>query len=65
MKKITEKKENPSGNCIHCGCTDYDCSQCIERTGTPCYWVNEEETICSACSDFTLNKTKQDNDTII
>ncbi len=30
-----------------CGCTDDDCSGCIERTGTPCYWV--EVDLCSAC----------------
>lgn len=46
-----------SGTCIHCGCTDYDCSQCIERTGTPCYWANQEQTICSACVDTPGEKT--------
>ena len=33
--------------CRVCGCTDYDCRQCIEKTGEPCYWV--EEDLCSAC----------------
>ena len=33
--------------CRICGCTDDDCSQCIERTGEPCHWV--EEDLCSAC----------------
>jgi hypothetical protein len=33
--------------CRVCGCTDDDCSGCIERTGKPCYWV--EEDLCSAC----------------
>ena len=35
--------------CRVCGCTDDDCSGCIERTGTPCHWV--EEDLCSACDD--------------
>lgn len=39
--------------CRVCGCTDGDCSGCIERTGWPCSWVVDLETeagpICSAC----------------
>lgn len=39
--------------CRACGCTDLDCSQCIDRTGAPCFWVPELEDeagpICSAC----------------
>lgn len=33
--------------CRVCGCTDGDCRQCIEKTGAPCAWV--EEDLCSAC----------------
>jgi hypothetical protein len=33
--------------CRVCGCMDDDCSQCIEKTGQPCHWV--EEDLCSAC----------------
>lgn len=33
--------------CRVCGCTDADCSGCIERTGEPCSWV--EDDLCSAC----------------
>lgn len=33
--------------CRVCGCTQEDCSQCIEKTGHPCTWV--EEDLCSAC----------------
>ena len=33
--------------CRVCSCTDYDCSQCIEKTGEPCHWV--EPDLCSAC----------------
>ncbi len=33
--------------CRICGCTDADCSQCVERTGTPCHWVASD--LCSAC----------------
>jgi hypothetical protein len=34
--------------CRVCGCTDDDCSGCIERTGEPCFWI--EDDLCSACS---------------
>lgn len=37
--------------CRSCGCTDFDCTECIERTGTPCYWF--EENLCSACAATT------------
>ncbi len=33
--------------CRNCGCTQDDCSQCIEKTGGPCHWV--EKDLCSAC----------------
>lgn len=35
--------------CRVCGCTDDDCSQCIEKTGGPCHWVAKD--LCSACGD--------------
>ncbi len=34
--------------CRVCGCTDNDCSQCVEKTGEPCHWV--EPDLCSACA---------------
>ena len=34
--------------CRICGCTDDNCRQCIERTGEPCHWVDED--LCSACA---------------
>jgi hypothetical protein len=36
-------------SCRVCGCTDDDCSGCIERTGQACYWVATN--LCSACED--------------
>ena len=39
----------PKGRrCSVCGCTDDDCSTCVERTGGPCFWVGED--LCSACA---------------
>jgi hypothetical protein len=39
--------------CRVCGCTDDDCSQCIERTGQPCAWVEPWRegvtNLCTAC----------------
>lgn len=40
--------------CRVCGCTDDDCSGCIERTGERCYWVSEN--LCSACVEITGNE---------
>jgi hypothetical protein len=39
------------GICQCCGCTDVDCSQCVEAQGEPCHWVDEHRTICSRCYD--------------
>lgn len=36
------------GTCRACSCTDDDCSGCVERTGSPCHWV--EADLCSACA---------------
>lgn len=33
--------------CKVCGCTDRDCSQCIEASGVPCHWVAPR--LCSRC----------------
>jgi hypothetical protein len=38
----------PARRCRECGCTDMDCSDCVERTGVPCYWI--EADLCSACA---------------
>lgn len=35
-------------SCRVCGCTDDDCSGCVERSGEPCHWV--EPDLCSACA---------------
>lgn len=38
--------------CRGCGCTDDDCSDCVERTGEPCHWV--EPDLCSACATVAI-----------
>ena len=41
--------------CQLCGCTEEDCSQCIEKqAGEPCAWANEERTLCTACVGTSL-----------
>lgn len=35
--------------CRVCGCTEDDCSDCIDATGEPCHWV--EPDLCSRCAD--------------
>lgn len=34
--------------CRICGCTDDDCSQCVEAQGIPCHWA--EPDLCSRCA---------------
>lgn len=41
-------------SCRICGCTDDDCTGCIERTGQPCYWV--EADLCSACASEEMQR---------
>ena len=41
--------------CRICGCTDGDCRQCVEKTGMPCHWV--EEDLCSACKTTVVSFT--------
>lgn len=35
-------------SCRGCGCTDDDCSGCIERTGFACVWIADD--LCSSCA---------------
>ena len=37
------------GKCGRCGCTDDNCSGCVERSGHPCHWVGPN--LCSACAE--------------
>lgn len=49
-KGIERAKEwvNAVPTCRICKCTTYNCIQCIEKTGSPCHWV--EKDLCSACA---------------
>ena len=47
--------------CRVCGCTDTNCKECIELTGCPCHWV--EQDLCSVCADIgklTVKPKKHD-----
>lgn len=44
---VEECDPEPERTCRICGCTDEDCTQCVEKTGRPCSWVSED--LCSAC----------------
>ena len=50
-KEKNDIQESPEKVCRVCGCTEEDCSQCIEKTGEPCSWVEDDEPgcLCSAC----------------
>ena len=52
LRTVTRHKSRipaKPGTCRICGCTDLDCSGCLERTGQPCEWADESHTLCSAC----------------
>jgi len=44
---------NEERKCRICGCTEGDCRQCVEKTGKPCHWV--EEDLCSACKTTVVS----------
>jgi len=46
-------KEETKRKCRVCGCTEGDCRQCVEKTGKPCYWV--EEDLCSCCKTTVVS----------
>ncbi|MDR0487002.1 MAG: ParB/RepB/Spo0J family partition protein [Treponema sp.] len=56
--KGAKAQENSVRKCWVCGCTDDDCRQCIEKTGNPCHWV--EEDLCSCCADEASMETDDD-----
>ena len=43
--------------CAVCDCTENDCSQCVKRTGEPCYWARPA--LCSACADRMKPKPRR------
>ncbi len=47
------------GVCRVCGCTNDDCSECIEITGEPCTWADEDHTLCSRCAPAASKKTSK------
>lgn len=49
-KGIERAKEwvNSLRRCRVCGCTEFNCIQCVEKTGKPCTWI--EDDLCSACA---------------
>ena len=52
MRTYEEPSVDVERKCRVCGCTDDDCSQCIEDTGAPCCWI--EWDLCSACHEPVL-----------
>jgi hypothetical protein len=51
MQKLGERA------CRVCGCTDLDCRQCIEATGYPCHWI--EDDLCSRCNSESPNPAEE------
>lgn len=57
--KVVSDRKSSYGVCQKCGCTDFDCSQCIAKTGKPCSWVDEKHLLCSACVSTAPKATAQ------
>jgi hypothetical protein len=38
----------PYGICSSCGCADDNA--CADEDGLPCWWVDDEHTLCSGCA---------------
>lgn len=36
--------------CRECGCSENDCSECIERRGFPCAWVEPSTVLANLCT---------------
>lgn len=45
--RFAPKRVKPIERCRNCGCTNDDCSRCVAKTGSPCFWF--EPDLCSAC----------------
>lgn len=53
---ISKTGQEPVRKCRICGCTDDDCSQCIEKTGSPCHWIDVD--LCSACEEEAMKESE-------
>lgn len=65
MNGLNKNNENLPvyGKCFFCGCTELDCSNCIEESGKACHWIDGSKTICSVCyekirSAFVVQKNE-------
>lgn len=38
------------GTCRVCGCTEEDCSQCVDETGESCDWATDDQDLCTRCA---------------
>lgn len=54
---IKEDKDVQRGTCRICGCTMTD--PCISLQYGACSWADDEETICSWCAKWVLNKSER------
>ena len=48
---VVSEEEKQVRSCRVCGCTEINCNQCVEATGEPCHWV--EQDLCSRCQKET------------
>jgi hypothetical protein len=49
VRELMRMIDPVTDQCSVCDCTDLDCSQCVARTGEPCYWFGPA--LCSACAE--------------
>jgi hypothetical protein len=58
LEMVRLTKAQPQQACRVCGCTEDDCSGCVERTGERCFWVAPD--LCSACWPEAEAKAEHD-----
>lgn len=62
-KKATKKHSAAGGirgTCRVCGCTEEDCSQCVEETGESCDWATEDQDLCTRCAMKEVEAAEKD-----
>lgn len=54
LMKPARERSAPVRRCRGCGCTEDNCSRCVELTGEVCSWIGPD--LCSACDPRLLRR---------
>lgn len=48
-QQVPAPAQTKAGVCRDCGCTHE--TPCVDGVGQPCYWADDEHTLCTACAE--------------